>query len=194
MLQPTVRRTWAPKGQTPIHYSWDRRDRLSVISAISVSPQTRRLGLYFDIFDHNIVSHDFEQFVQQLLDRLPRGIILVLDRWQVHRSAVRRLLKRFPRRLQIEWLPAYAPQLNPVEGVWDRTKYTDLACGELDSRPTCTGQAIPRSACPHPRTDKYPEYEGQGNTQGMRFTLKKVLSEGDRGQGRYFYTTWRLAG
>lgn len=127
MLQPTVRRTWAPKGQTPIHYSWDRRDRLSVISAISVSPQARRLGLYFDIFDHNIVSNDFEQFVQRLLDRLPRGIILVLDRWQVHRSAVRRLLKRFPRRLQVEWLPAYAPQLNPVEGVWDRTKYMDLA-------------------------------------------------------------------
>ena len=33
MLQPTVRRTWAPQGQTPIHLSWDRHDRLSVIAA-----------------------------------------------------------------------------------------------------------------------------------------------------------------
>jgi len=61
MLQPVVRRTWAPKGKTPIHYSWDRYDRLSVISAITVSPKRQRLGLYFDIRDHNIVTDDFEQ-------------------------------------------------------------------------------------------------------------------------------------
>ncbi len=127
MLQPVVRRTWAPRGQTPIQYSWDRRDRLSVISAITVSPQRRRLGLYFDIFDHNIVTDDFEMFVAAVLRRLKRPILLVLDRWSVHRSGVRRLLERFPKRVQIEWLPAYAPELNPVEQVWNRTKYTDLA-------------------------------------------------------------------
>lgn len=127
MLQPVVRRTWAPRGQTPIQYSWDRRDRLSVISAITVSPQVRRLGLYFDIFDHNIVTDDFEMFVAAVLRRLGRPIILVMDRWQVHRAGARRLLQRFPNRVQIEWLPAYAPDLNPVEQVWNRTKYTDLA-------------------------------------------------------------------
>ena len=36
-------------------------------------------------------------------------------------------LKRFARRLDVEWLPAYAPDLNPVEQVWNRCKYTDLA-------------------------------------------------------------------
>lgn len=127
MLQPLVRRTWAPEGQTPIHYSWDRRDRLSVISAITVSPQRRRLGLYFDIFDHNIVTDDFELFVESLLGRLQRRLILVMDRWSVHRSAAKRLVGRFPCRVQIEWLPAYAPELNPDEQVWTRTKYVDLA-------------------------------------------------------------------
>ncbi len=62
-----------------------------------------------------------------MLDHFPRGIILVWDRWSVHRSATRRLKERFPCRLRIEWLPAYAPELNPTEQVWNRSKYTDLA-------------------------------------------------------------------
>ena len=127
MLQPTVRRTWAPRGQTPLHYSWDRRDRLSVISAISLSPQRHRLGLYFQLFDHNITAEQAKPFVAGMLDHFPQGIILVWDRWSVHRSAARRLQERFPRRLCIEWLPAYAPELNPTEQVWNRSKYTDLA-------------------------------------------------------------------
>ena len=127
MLQPVVRRTWAPRGQTPIHYSWDRRDRLSAISALTVSPRRRRLGLYFDLFDHNIVTDDVVAFVAALLGRLGRGIALVMDRWQVHRSAAKRLEKRFPKRVQIEWLPPYAPELNPVEQVWAQTKCRDLA-------------------------------------------------------------------
>jgi transposase len=127
MLQPVVRRTWAPKGQTPIHYSWDRRDRLSVISAITVSPRRRRLGLYFDIHDHNIDTETFESFVRWLRHRIRRRIILVLDRWSVHRSGAGRLVDRFGSNVQIEWLPAYAPDLNPVEAVWSHTKYADLA-------------------------------------------------------------------
>ena len=146
MLQPLVRRTWAPEGQTPIHYSWDRRDRLSVISAITVSPQRRRLGLYFDIFNHNIVTDDFELFAESLLGRLQRRLILVMDRWSVHRSAAKRLVRRFPCRVQIEWLPAYAPELNPDEQVWTRAKYVDLANyipADIDE----LGRAIRRSIC-----------------------------------------------
>jgi len=127
MLQPTVRRTWAPRGRTPIHYSWDRRDRLSAISAITVSPQRRRLGLYFGLSDQNINTDRAESFVAELLVHLPKGILLVWDRWMVHGSAARRLLERFPRRIRIEWLPSYAPDLNPDEQVWNRTKYSDLA-------------------------------------------------------------------
>ena len=127
MLQPVVRRTWAPRGQTPIHYSWDRRERLSAISALAVSPQRRRLGLHFVLLDHNVVTDDFTAFAGALLRRLGRGIILVMDRLQVHRSAARRLQKRFPKRLHVEWLPPYAPELNPVEQVWGQTKHRDLA-------------------------------------------------------------------
>ena len=127
MLQPVVRRTWAPRGQTPIHYSWDRRDRLSVISAITVSPERRRLGLCFDLHDHNIDTDTFEWFVRWLRRWVRRRIILVLDRWSVHRSGARRLVGRFGSQVQVEWLPAYAPDLNPVEPVWSHTKYAELA-------------------------------------------------------------------
>lgn len=127
LLQPVVRRTWAPRGETPVLDCWDRHDRLSVISAITLSPQRRRLGLVFDIFDHNIVADDFTEFVAKLLRRLGRPITLVMDRWQVHKSGARRLAERFGRRVQTEWLPAYAPELNPVEHVWSHTKHSDLA-------------------------------------------------------------------
>lgn len=126
MLQPTVRRTWAPRGQTPIQYSWDRRSRLSAISAISVSARKHLPGLYFQIQDANICADDFEDFVAQLLRHFFRGIILVVDRWMVHRSGVKRLQRRFGR-VDVEWLPAYAPDLNPVEQVWNHSKYSDLA-------------------------------------------------------------------
>lgn len=127
MLQPTVRRTWAPKGQTPIHYSWDRRDRLSVTSAISMSPRKHRLGLYFAMQNVNIRADDFEVFVAELLVHFPKGVILVIDRWMVHRSGVRRLRERFGKRFDVEWLPAYAPELNPVEQIWNYSKYSQLA-------------------------------------------------------------------
>ena len=144
MLQPVVRRTWAPEGETPIHYSWDRRDRLSVISAITVSAKRRRLGLYFDIHDHNIVTDDFERFVETLLRCLQRRMVLVIDRWSVHRSGARRLLRRFPCRVHIEWLPAYAPELNPDEQVWKHTKYDDLA-NYIPADIKALGRAIRRS-------------------------------------------------
>lgn len=127
MLQPTVRRTWAPRGHTPIHKSWDRRDRLSVLSAITLSPRRRRLGLYFDIHNYNITTAEAVQFIRWVQRSLGRRILLVWDRWNVHRSATRRLLERGAERVQVEWLPAYAPELNPAEHVWNHAKYTDLA-------------------------------------------------------------------
>jgi hypothetical protein len=45
MLNPTVRRTYAPRGETPILKSWDRRDRISALGAITVSPKQQRLNL-----------------------------------------------------------------------------------------------------------------------------------------------------
>jgi transposase len=125
MLQPLRRRTWAPRGQTPRQYAWDRHDRFSVLGALSVAPWALRIGLYFQVFDHNVTAVDVVEFVKQLHRQLRRRLILVWDRWSVHRSAARQLAHH--PWVQVEYLPAYAPELNPVEAVWNHTKYGDLA-------------------------------------------------------------------
>lgn len=127
MLQPVVRRTWAPRGETPIQYSWDRHDRLSVISGITVSPLRRRLGLYFQIHSDNINFEKVMMFIILLHRQLRRKFILVLDRFSAHRKAVRLMQAEHPDWFEVEWLPAYAPELNPVEMLWNHTKYADLA-------------------------------------------------------------------
>jgi len=125
MLQPLVRRTWAPKAKTPVMYSWDRHDRLSVIAALSLSARRRRIGLYFAVHDKNVKAEEFEAFLRQVQRALRRKLIVVMDRWSVHRKAARSLFG--DERFWIEWLPPYAPDLNPVEHVWNHTKYGDLA-------------------------------------------------------------------
>ena len=127
MLQPTVRRTWAPEGETPVSRAWDRHDRWSVLSALTVSPAARRLGLLFDVWPCNVDTEAVLAMLRHLRRRHPGGFLLVLDRWSVHRSAVRQFLARGDGRVEVEWLPAYAPELNPVEHVWGRAKYVDLA-------------------------------------------------------------------
>jgi transposase len=127
MLQPVVRRTWAPKGKTPIQYSWDRHDRLSVIAGITVAPHRRRLGLYFQIYDHNVRFKEVIDFLHLVHRHLRRKLIVVMDRYTAHRKAVRLLREAGVDWLEVEWLPAYAPELNPSEMIWNHTKYADLA-------------------------------------------------------------------
>lgn len=125
MLQPLVRRTWAPAGQTPVMYSWARHDRLSVIAGLSVSARRRRIGLYFAVHEKNIKAEEVVAFLRQVQRSLGRKLIVVMDRWAVHRKVARILFG--DERFWIEWLPPYAPDLNPVEHVWKHTKYDDLA-------------------------------------------------------------------
>jgi len=127
MLQPVRRRTWAPRGQTPLQYSWDRRDRLSVVAAVTLAPRRRRFGVYFRIHDHNITAGDLVAFLGRLRRHLRRKLLLVWDRWSVHRAAARRLVRRYGRDITFEWLPPYAPDLNPAEQVWNHAKYVELA-------------------------------------------------------------------
>jgi transposase len=127
MLQPTVRRTWAPQGKTPIHYSWDRHDRLSVTGAITISPVRQRLGLYFSIASHNLPGDDIFGFVQQLHGHLKRPLLIIWDRFSGHRKAARLLHDLYGTRIRAEFLPAYAPELNVVDHCWGHTKYGEMA-------------------------------------------------------------------
>jgi hypothetical protein len=72
MLLPTEGRPWAPQGQTPLHHSWDRHDRLSVIGAITISPLRKPVGLHFAMVPWTITADDGGTFVQQVQRHLKR--------------------------------------------------------------------------------------------------------------------------
>jgi transposase len=123
LLIPNVVRTWAPQGQTPIHlHRQGRRDKISVISGISVSPRRHRLGLYYLLFYDNIGQDEVCVFLRELLRCLRGQVIVLLDNSSTHKGAPIEQLLGQHRRLRIEHFPSYAPQLNPDEGVWSLAK------------------------------------------------------------------------
>jgi transposase len=126
-LTPTVRRTLAPRGKTPVLDGWDRRDKWSAISCITVSPVAGRPGLYFDLLDHNVHGDDVVAFLRELHRRLGR-LTVVWDRSNIHSKAkvVKAWLADHPE-VVAEDFPGYVPDLNPDEGVWGWTKYGRLA-------------------------------------------------------------------
>lgn len=107
--------------------AWDRYDRLSVLGAITLSPQRKRLDLRFSVWHENICTRHVVRFLKQLRHELRRPLVVVLDRLPAHRSAAKQLQSAGYQDIHFEWLPAYAPDLNPVEALWSYTKYSDLA-------------------------------------------------------------------
>jgi transposase len=128
LLSPLVRRTLAPRGHTPIlPQSGCHREKISAWGVLTVSPRRQRLGLYaFTLpngsFDHQAIAQCLRRLLRQVRGRL----IVVWDRGPIHRGpAIRQLLAAYPR-LEIEELPGYAPELNPVEQLWNHLKWSRL--------------------------------------------------------------------
>lgn len=122
-------RTWAPQGCTPLQrHRQGRRDKISVISGISVSPQRQHLGLYSLLYFDNIGQEEVCLFLRELLRHLRGSVIVLLDNSSTHDGAPLGKLLRRHRRLHIEHFPAYTPELNPEEGVWSLAK-RELANG-----------------------------------------------------------------
>lgn len=126
MLQPVRRRTWAPSGQTPIQRAWDRHERISAISVICVSPRKHDLSHYFQLLRENANTEHIIWFLRALHHHYGRRVVLIWDRYAVHRAAAAFFAEHHPDWFTFEWLPAYSPQLNPVEQSWKHTKYDDL--------------------------------------------------------------------
>lgn len=129
MLQPLVRRTWAPVGQTPILRPNARRNRrVSAIGAFTISPIARRLNEYIALHpDETIRSPQVVKFLRQLLRHVRGSVIVVWDRSNTHRSQETQQYLHRQSRLHVELLPAYAPDLNPQEQIWGHTKTNGLA-------------------------------------------------------------------
>lgn len=132
LMMPPVRKTWGVRGQTPVIRHHQVHRRISVISGLSVSPKRRHLGVYFNLHERNIRQGEVLDFLRHLLGHLRGPVIVVWDNSRTHRGAKVREFLKSHRRLRLEAFPAYAPELNPAEGIWSQAKGT-LANGRPDT-------------------------------------------------------------
>jgi transposase len=143
MMGPLLRRTWAPKGQTPVvAQRGAHRRKVSVAAAVWVSPRRDRLGLYF----HTLADAYFDNwyvtaFVEAMLQEMDGRFVVVWDGGTMHKGEpISALEAHFADRLSLERLPPFAPMLNPVEWLWSWMKWERLSnfaphdVRELDER------------------------------------------------------------
>jgi len=123
-MAPTVRRTWAPAGKTPIIKQVGRsHTKVSIIGAICAKPGSRgqrTVRAYFRIYQkQNINADRCREFLRQLMRNIRGPIVVVWDRLLAHRSVkVRKFVESTNGRLALEYFPPYAPTLNPMEYGW----------------------------------------------------------------------------
>ena len=98
-----------------------------MIGSSSISPRRRRLKVFCRVQEENIRALTVMRYLREFDRRYRRPLIVVMDRLNVHRSAVRGCVMRRPM-VARRMATAYAPELNPVEPLWSRTEaHPDLA-------------------------------------------------------------------
>ena len=126
--RPSVRRTWGPRGQTPVlkeHLTWNN---LSAIGALGLKPGHPRLRLFLSLRRKAVNSQAVIDFLRSLRRHVRDSVLLIWDGLPVHRSkAVTLYVKRQAQWLTVERLPGYAPELNPQEDLWANLDACELA-------------------------------------------------------------------
>jgi len=114
-------RTWAPRGQTPVlqyHFNWKT---LSAMAGVTW------WNFYFRLFPGAIRSPQVILFLRHLLRHIPGELLVVWDGLAAHRSRqVWEFLRQQRGQIWVEFLPGYAPELNPVEYLWSYWKQHEL--------------------------------------------------------------------
>lgn len=120
---PFVARTYAPCGQTPVLRAPLTREHLSVIGGVTAVGR-----LFTHSQEEAFTGETVVCFLRQLLRQIPGKLLVVWDGATIHRcQAVKAFLAGgATRRLHLERLPGYAPELNPAEGVWNLLKRGQL--------------------------------------------------------------------
>lgn len=145
-----IRRTWAPRGQTPVLRPRCRNWRwMSAMGALAYSLDGRRSRVLLLFQPGAVRAGAILRFLRHLRRHVHGRVILLWDSVQPHRAAVvRDWIDRNHRWLSVERLPAYAPELNPVEGMWNWLKGTGLAnvcedeLGPLVHRARCAAERL----------------------------------------------------
>jgi transposase len=129
MLEPVVRRTYAPRGKTPVHRIGNPHSRISAIGAVTVTPARDGVGLWYHLLGNNLNFHGSTVvgFVQTLRSVLQAPMTIIWDRIPIHECEdVEAYLVKFPE-VVVEAFPPHAPELNPAGGIWRYVKYGRLA-------------------------------------------------------------------
>jgi transposase len=115
--------TWAPTGQTPVVKGTGKRESIGMISAISM-----RGAMHWMVFDGTMDSKLFTEYLDRLIHDIRGKIFLIVDRAGYHTSKeTTEWVSARKGRIELFFLPAYSPDLNPDEWVWKNVKHDGIA-------------------------------------------------------------------
>ncbi len=122
-LLPMVVRTYAPVGKTPVLKENLTRDHLSAMSAITLEGK-----LYMIEQERAFKGEDAVRFLKHLMRQISFKLLVIWDGSPIHRGGAVKdfLASGAGRRVRLEQLPGYAPDLNPDEGIWKHLKGVEL--------------------------------------------------------------------
>lgn len=130
LLMPLVCRTLARRGQTPrLLHRARQRDKVSVAAALTLSPHRRHINLHYQTFPNSYVNGEaYARFLRGSVLRSQRGpVILIHDQGSMHKGEFLHALAADYPRLEMQFLPGYAPDFNPTEPLWKHAKRDELS-------------------------------------------------------------------
>ena len=129
LMAPLRRRSWALCGHPPpIREKVGHREKVSVAGALWLTPQRDRLSFAFQTLVNGYFNNvAVAEFLCGALQWLSEPLVVVWDSGSMHKGGpLNELVAQSQGRLEMERLPAHAPELNPLEQVWSWLKYSRL--------------------------------------------------------------------
>jgi transposase len=120
-LVSPLKRTWSPRGQTPIiRTSIQHHERINLLGALFVLPDGKKIKLTTKSYWHSLTGDEVISFLKQILRTIPGTIVLVWDNHPIHKRQKVQEFLATQGRLHVFHFPICAPELNPVEFVWNQ--------------------------------------------------------------------------
>ena len=115
---PVLGRTYGLKGHTPVVATSGQRQSINAISAVSAKG-----GFWYNVYAGKLNAARFVEFLQDFMKGRRERVMLVVDGHPSHKAKkVQAYIQSLGGRLELHFLPPYAPDLNPDEFVWSYAK------------------------------------------------------------------------
>ena len=107
--------TWGEKGKTPVVQTSGQRQSVNAISAVNA-----RGAFWYTVYTGRFNATRFVEFLREFMATRRRPVMLIVDKHPSHTAKmVARYIHSLAGRLELHFLPGYAPDLNPDEFVWN---------------------------------------------------------------------------